>query len=626
MLPENSLQKKLVNVVSRQLHAGTYFEAAKSVAEWVGQIAGTAAPPANTKAQADEILGILLHWLLDNDGYEEAAQLLWGPTQFDPRPDSTQRVWGAFENYNYILLMGAGSMSKSYSMGVRLFLEWIRDPQYTTIKVLGPSEQHLEDNLFTHLVALHKGSTIPLPGQIGKLFIGLDSRERKSSITGVVVPLGKKAAGRLQGVKRIPRKKEHAKFGKLSRMFVFLDEIANIPKGIWRDVDNIITNASGDGLKIIGAFNPTDQQDEVGVRTEPPTGWPMFDPENDHEWTSTRGWRVIRLDAARCENVVQKKVIFPGLQTAEGFSMLIKNSGGIGSPGYWSMGRGCFPPTGAVMSLIPSGLLADFKADFVWVDRPEPCGAADLAFLGGDTAVFVKGSCGLASGVKFLPSLMHPAGQTVMFHNHKGQKTPRYVAQAEVLLRLPKGDSVAIKNEIIRIARLFSIKPEWLCVDKTGAGQGVFDILRYEYGEIVGVNFGEGASEARIMVEDLDVPKILYDRVNSELWFALKKYIEFGFLKLSPSFPTEELFPQLTGRRFRMAGKKSLVEKKNEYESRNNSRSPDEADALCLFVHCVRKASGVIPGMTAEYSSADIDDDRSDARVDITNRFVDLDS
>lgn len=624
MLPENSPQKKLVDVVSRQLHSGSYFEGAKSVAEWFAETTKGAVPPTNTKAQADELLGILLHWLLDNDGYEEAAQLLWGPMQFDPRPESTRRVWAAFESSNFTLLMGAGSMSKSYSMGVRLFLEWVRDPQYTTIKVLGPSEQHLEDNLFTHLVQLHRGSTIPLPGQIGKLFIGLDSRERKSSITGVVVPLGKKAAGRLQGVKRMNRKKEHPKFGKQTRMFIFLDEIANIPKGIWRDIDNQITNSSGNGLKIVGAFNPTDQQDEVGIRTEPPTGWSMFDPENDHEWVSTRGWRVVRLDAARCENVLAKRVVYPGLQTYEGFQMLIKNSGGMDSPGYWSMGRGCFPPTGVPMSIIPAGLLANFKAEFIWVDRPEPCGAVDLAFLGGDTAVFVKGSYGLASGVKFLPSLLHPEGRTLMFKNHRGINAPKNVVQAEVLLKLPKGDTVAIEHEILRIARSFSIKPEWLCVDKTGNGMGVFDLLRHDFGEVTGLNFFESASETRIMVEDLDTAKNLYDRANSELWFALRKFIEFEYCKLSPSFDTEELYPQLTGRRFRMTGKKSHVEKKDDYQSRSNGKSPDEADALTLLIHGVRKASGFVPGMAVENSTEDLENDRSDVRIDVTNKFEDL--
>lgn len=620
-------QKKLIEAVSERLHSEQYFEAAKLVASWLAEQTKTKPAPVQEKKQADELLTLLLHWCLDNGHPEEAAQLLWGRELFDPRPNSTKQVWKAFDESNFVLLMGAGSMSKSYSMGVRLMLEWIRDPQYTTIKVLGPSEQHLEDNLFTHLVTLHRQATIPLPGEVGKLFIGLDPRERKSSITGVVIPLGKKAAGRLQGVKRINRKKPHPKFGKLSRMFVFLDEIANIPKGIWRDVDNVITNASGDGLKIIGAFNPTDQQDEVGLRTEPPKGWQMFDADSDFDWVSTRGWRVIRLDAAQCENVKAKRMVYPGLQTYEGFQMLIKNSGGMDSPGYWSMGRGCFPPIGVPLSIIPAGLLVDFKAEFIWLERPTPCGGVDLALLGGDVAVFVKGSFGLATGVIFPPSLQHPNGHTVKFKNSKGTPTPRWALQVESMLKLPKGDTPAIKSEVLRISRSMGIKPEWLCLDRTGNGQGVYDLCRFEYGEVIGVNYSEGANDTKIMVEDYDTAKNLYDRVQSELLFAARKFIEFGYVKASPGFPTEELYPQLTGRRFRSCGKKSKAEEKDAYQSRNNSKSPDEADAFTLLIHAVRKASGLIPGMdpsnSTEIGSWDGDEGfevENGVRIDVTNR------
>ncbi len=626
MLPDNSPQKKLVNQVSLKLHSGEYLGAAGLVADYFSKASGQTLPVRN-KGEADEALTLLLQWCLNNNGYEEAAQMLWGPTLFDPRPDSTQRVWRAFENNNFILLMGAGSMSKSYSIGVRLFLEWLRDPEYTAVKVIGPSERHLEDNLFTHLVTLHRQATIPLPGEINQLFIGLDPRERKSSISGVVVPLGTRGAGRLQGVKRVPRKKPHPVFGKLSRMYVFLDEIANIPKGIWRDIDNIITNTADDGLKIVGAFNPTDQQDEVGSRTEPPGTWQMFDPDSDFEWTSTRGWKVVRLDALYSENVVQKTVVYPGLQTYEGFQMLIRNSGGTDSPGYWSMGRGCFPPTGTPLSIIPSGLLADLKAEVVWYDTPTPVGAVDLALTGADKAVFVKGVFGLATGFRFPPSLAHPEGRLVMFKDKHGKSSGRQVLFVESMFGLPKGDTIEMEAEVRRVANTFSIRPEYLCVDRTGHGQGVFDLLRHNWGEVVGVNYSESCNEQRIMVEDHDIPKNLYDRINSELWFATRKFIEFGYCKIAYGLPTDDLFPQLTGRRYRSAGKKARVERKEDYQARANGKSPDEADAFSLLIQLVRMAFGFVPGMAAENSlssTMDDEDSRADARTDCTNRFEDL--
>lgn len=628
MLPTSHPVKELVEVIASRIHSDDYFGAARAYAEFVTKATGSKPPCAN-KTDADVLLTTLLHWLLENNGYEEAAQLLWGPTLFDPRPESTRRVWAAFEEKDLILLMGAGSMSKSYSMGVRLFLEWVRDPEYTTVKVVGPSEDHLESNLFTHLVTLHRQATIPLPGNPTRLFIGGDPRLRKGSIAGVVVPLGKAAAGRLQGVKRVPRKKPHPKFGKLSRLFVFLDEIANIPMGIWRDIDNVITNMAGDGgLKIIGAFNPTDQEDEVGKRCEPEDGWEMFDEDSSLDWVSRRGWRVVRLDAARCENVLEKRVIYPGLQTYEGFQALIQNSGGTDSPGYYSMGRGCFPPTGTSMSVVSSGLLSGVRVEPIWYETPSAVGGVDLAFEGGDTATFVKGSFGLASGIRFAPSVDYPNGRILMFRDARENLRPRYLLVAESMLKLPKGDTIEMAEEVKRVARSFGIKPAHLCIDKTGHGSGTFDLIRSTWSEVIGVNYSESSTEQRILSEDKDVPHKEYSRINSELWFAVRKFLEFGFLKFDLGFSPDRLTSELTGRRYRMQGKKSHVEQKKDYKSRNAGRSPDEADALTLLVHAVRFGFSFIGSMTADGASADPTGDYDDyddkPRIDVTNRFEDL--
>lgn len=624
MLPEGSESALLVSRVASLLHSDHYIEAGQEVAKWVASTTNTELVSVDSRDSATPLLGILLHWCLNNNGYENAAELLWGESLFTAKPESAQRVWRAFEEHNFILLMGAASMSKSYSMGVRLMLEFLRDPEFTNIKVLGPSEQHLEDNLFTHLVTLHRQSSIPLPGVVGKLFIGLDTRSRKGAITGLVIPLGKKAAGRIQGSKRMNRKVAHPQFGKLTRLFIFLDEIANIPTGVWRDIDNVIASGQGDdGLKIIGAFNPTNMHDEVGVRVAPKTGWQSFDPETDIDWVSDRGWRVVRLDAARSENVVAGKIIFSGLQTKDGFDTLILNSGGVDSPGYWSMARGCFPPTGVPMSIIPQGLLADIKAEVIWYDRPEPVGAVDMALMGGDSAVFAKGSFGVATGYKFPASLEFPTGRTVTFHDSKGRGAPRNMLLLEALLKLPKGDTVEMKAEVLRITRSFSIKPEFLCLDRTGNGQGVYDLVRFDYGSVWGVNYSEAASVTRIMVEDHAPANELYDRVHTELWFALRKFIEFGYFKIALGVETEELTPQLTQRRYRMNGRKARVEKKEDYMSRANGKSPDEADGLTLLVHAVRKGAGFVPGMSPENSVADNHDygeEGDGPRIDITNR------
>lgn len=628
-LDPQSPQKKLAVHVAELLHSDRYYDAARLVRDW----AGVSEAPCNTKSEATVFLHLFLHWLLDNNGQEEAAQLLWSPTQFTPDPKATKDVWDAFETEDFILLMGAASQSKSYSVGVKLFLEWLRDPEFTTVRVLGPNEDHLEANLFSHLVTLHRSSTIPLPGEIGKLFIGLDPRSRKGSISGVVIPIGKKSSGRLQGVKRIPRKKPHPVFGPMSRLFIFLDEVSNIPVGVWRDVDNVMSNVAGTGdrgLKIIGAFNPTGTTgDDVGIRCEPPFGWQAFDMDRHFRWRSKRGWTVVRLDALQSENVIQKKLVYPGLQSLEGFNQIIRNSGGTNSPGYYAMCRACYPPMGTVLSLIPQGMINAIKATPTWYSKPRPVGGADLALEGNDSARFALGEWGLCTALTFPPSLAHPEGHVIVFKDEKGRNQPRYLLFLKQIFLLPSGDTIQMSESITKLCRTTGVTPEWLAVDRTGNGQGVFDMLKYNWGQCIGVNYSEGPSDTKIMAEDSDTCDNLYDRRQSELWFAMKKFIEFGYFKESGTVDTEALHPQLTGRLFRATGKVAKIESKIDWKSRNQGASPDEADAVSLMIHAARKASGVVLGMDVE-STEDLTDDDDwgppGPRISSENRFHDLDS
>jgi len=134
MLSTDCPQKQLADKVIDLMGQDKPFDAARAILAFSGQ-----KQEVDTKDKVLLLLNSFLHWLLNNKGREEAALMLWGPTQFDPRPESTQRIWKALDEDTTILLMGAGSMSKSFSAAVWHFLEWIRDPEYTTVKVTGPS-------------------------------------------------------------------------------------------------------------------------------------------------------------------------------------------------------------------------------------------------------------------------------------------------------------------------------------------------------------------------------------------------------------------------------------------------------------------------------------------------------
>ena len=625
---------ELAGKVAALAHADELGKAARLVADF--------SKVTYTKREWDKeetsiaLLQSYLHGLLNSRSFTEAAQLLWSPTQFNPCPKSTQQVWTLFEEADTGLIMGAAKMSKSFSMGVRLFLEWVRDPEFTSIRVLGPSEDHLEQNLFSHLVSLHQHATLPMPGKIGNLFIGLNRRDQLSSIRGVVIPKGTtKKAGRLQGSHRRPRPAPHPIFGPLSRLFIFLDEIENIPAGVWQDVDNVLSEIEkgGQGFKVFGAYNPTNATDEVGKRAEPPFGWHDLDEEKHFRWKSVRGWDVLRLDGEKCENVTEGRTIYPGLQTRDGLERIAQNAGGRNAAGYRTMGRGLYPSTGIEATVIPPGMLDSFRKEFIWYQEPQPVGATDLALEGVDGAIHTLGSWGLASGVKYPASLAHPNGHTVMFKDARGQITPRWALQARQQFVLPKGETVSMKNSVLDMNRKSGTRPEYYACDRTGHGAGVADLIRYEWStQIHDINYTSGASETKIMQEDSKTCKEEYERVFTELWFALRLWGEFGYFAIHPAMDMTKLTQQLTQRRFFTRAGRKQVESKKDYKSRG-FESPGEADSFTLLVHAARKGSGVIPSMRGNTVDAPgLDDDwgtgqyPGGVRIDPSNQTQFLDT
>lgn len=548
---------------------------------------------------ANVVLTAFLQYLLDQRRYVDAATLMWAPTLFSGEPKSVKRIWDALFLNTAVMVPGAASMGKSYSIGVWMYLDWLRDPHFTNIQVVGPSEGHLERNLFSHLVKLHTSAAIPPPGEIRRLEISCDNKNKSSGIFGIVVPVGPKAAGRLQGVKVIPRPKAHPQFGALSRLRVVLEEAELIPVGIHEDLTNIMSNTNGiERFKVAAPFNPKDVNSQCAVRCEPVDGWLSIDVETSEEWTSKRGWKVVRLDAYKSENVVQGQEIFFGMQTKQGLEKLIQNAGGVGTPGYYTMARGWYPPQGVDLAVIPQHLTTELFGTYEFVDTPRPVGALDVALEGGDNAIFTLGKTGWASGWR-KPGVNGKPGEFVGFKDQYGQPMSREVIQVEQIFTLPKGDTTKLVAETRRVCQGAYVKGEYLGVDRTGNGAGVHDLLVSTFNVgVKGINPSTSPTERKILEEDQQLPCDEYAYLLSELWFAAKKYIEFGLLKISPSVPSSPLIEELTGRRFLLTQKKTKVESKKEYKSRGN-KSPDRADSLTMLVHVVRLMSSGPPSVTS---------------------------
>jgi hypothetical protein len=591
--PEDSKKEFFEHLpeIASLIHSDRKIEAAKQVLKLL--LPGESSDSVANEEQANKILTATVQQCLAAKRLLEAAQLLWPLAVFNPHPESVKQVWELFDRARPTgLVMGAGSMSKTYTLGVRCLLEWIRDPEWTSVRVVGPSESHLVANLFSHLVSLHSRASIPLPGRAMNLFIGLDPKDQLSSVAGVVIPVGAaRRAGRLQGVKRRPRPAPHPEFGALSRLLVLIDEAEVVHPGIWSDVENLLTGiqANDNGMKILAAFNPADITSDVARLAEPPKGWASFKVEEDYRWKSSRGWEVLRLDAKKCENVVQGKVLYPGLQTSEGLKQLEISSGGPQSPGYMTFGRGAYPTKGSGSVIVSVTAWQRAQGIPVWTaSRQEWFVGIDPALEGVATISVAFLRWGMATGIYRTASEV--GGQpSVTFPG------PRWVLYLERLETVQPGDTVEVARSLQTLLVESAVSPENVAIDCTGHGAGVADLLKHDYGPVISVNYSQAPTDLPITLEDMAPPRNMFKRIDTELWFALRGWLEHGGLFYHPDF-AKKLSREVLGRRYKMSLGKPVVEPKRDFMARGNL-SPDSADSLALALHAARMVLRVSPSM-----------------------------
>lgn len=574
--------------------------------------------------EAKIIVKKFLQNLLDNDDYLSAATLQWGNVRFNAETGFSKRVFAAMNENNMLLVQGAASTSKSYSVGAWLLLDWMRDPYYTSIKVVSRDEKHLKGNLFAHIYSLLKDAAIPLTDNDEEevvyrehdMFIGLKSVGPIAGFQGEALKHSSSSSGDLKGYKPQPRRKVyHPRFENKTRLRVVVDEAQNAPVGIFTDFYSVRGSLEGkDLVKIVCCYNPESMNNRVVQEAEPPQGWLEDDLETLYDWKSKKGWQVIRLDGARSENVIAKKKVFDGIQSYEGFMSYLQGDGADTSAEYLCFGRGFPPIKGAANTIIPPSWPAEMRGEPVWLGKPQIGCAVDLAFQGSDTAQMAVFRWGLAKGIR------KADGKYVEFTDRTsaGKKRPRYVMEIAQVVQMQKSyDTIQMAEEIMGRCNMLNISPEWCAVDMTGSGFGTYSHLKKYWGEVVGINWSNAATDGKVLAEDAEPASSRYSGISSEMWFAFREWLNpsVGALVINPIVPSSPLNQELSQRRFRYSKNGTFkVESKDEYKARNQ-KSPDTADSVIMTVQLVRQKSPVLPGIVQQYDGSTNDELGDDVRL-----------
>lgn len=560
----------------------------------------------NDRQEAIQVLQSLEKNLAEQGKYIEVAVLLWGNGMFDSRPSPVKQVFDAVMKNSKLIILGASSMTKTFSCGVLFYLFWRSDPYWTAVKLAAPSEDHLYTNLFSHLVALHKGAAIPMTDDDANkvkvnetdMFISMADALPEMRIQGVLCKQSQVSAGALRGHKPKPyRKPEHPKYGNSTRIFILIDEGTQVSPGAFEDIKT--TEASidptMDTVKIVMPCNPEGITYKIVQMAEPEEGWDAEQVDTLYSWTSKQGYPVLRLDGKRFENVVERRTIYPRMLTYEAFLGFLR--AGEHSAAYWAKGRGFPPLKDNAYTIIPPSWVTSQRGDPIYVGHVENIAAVDPAGQGGDKAILGVGRWGEAAG------WTKADGKVEWFYNRTNptERINKHVCVVDQLFELPKTPHpTEMAQEIMGRCKGMGIVPYNVVLDKGGAGAGVWSHLKNMWGDVLGVENGVKASEERVLSDDNMTAYDSYMLKATELWFAFKRWLDpvVCAILINPIVPTNPLFTQLTTRRYyNVKGGKVQVEAKDIWRARNSGQSPDEGDTVQLFPEWCRQRGKVLPGI-----------------------------
>ncbi len=558
----------------------------------------------STREEAIAALRTLEMNLAEQKRWHEVAVLLLGHSLFDSRPQFVKDVFEEVVKNHKLIILGSSSSSKTYSCGALFYFHWRADPYWTQVILAGPSEHHLYGNLFSHIVRMHKASVIPMtPDEKAvdinetDMFISMHDALPEMRIRCVLCKYNQTSATGLRGHKPKPRAKPHPVYGRMSRVMELIDEGTHVSPGAFEDIKTTeaCINPETDSVKIVIACNPEGVGYKIVELAEPSGGWDAEQVDTLHRWVSEKGYPVLRLDGKRCENVVERRVIYEGLITYESFMDFLR-SGEYSGP-YWAKGRGFPPLRDNAWTIIPPAWVQSQRGEPMYVGNVTNIAALDTALGGGDKSLWGIGRWGEAAG------WTRANGEFEWFVNRTNpdERRTKHVMVLDQIFTLPKSDNtVTMIQEVIGRSKDIKIGPYETAMDRGGNASGVWSHAKKYWGDVLGVDSGERASDSKVLADDLMVAYDVYQLMASELWFATKRWLDptVGAVLINPAVPPHPIFNQLTTRRYRnIKGGKVQVEPKHEWRARNGGISPDEADVLNLMVAWCRQRGGVTPGM-----------------------------
>lgn len=528
------------------------------------------------------------------------CEMLWGPhnkiTQFVWHPWAKKMLIEACRNKR-LAVAGCASSGKSDFFAVWAIINFLCWPEPKTITnkdgvaeevgcmvlVTSTTKAAAANRIWGKVLRYWNGikglaqssnHQIKLPGEVVASSYCIryvnHANDSRSSLTGIKLVAGEaskaaKSNDEIRGIKGNP-------------LILIGDEFAELSHSLITTFEENLT--SNHNHQMIAIANPDTQFDPFGAWCEPENGYESI-TEDDYEWMSKKGAKVIRFDAELSPNILEGRTIYPFLMREDQLAEAEKNKGGRHSASYYRSVRGFWCPHGHELTIYTPTEFMESKATAkcVWAGETEMVAGLDVAFTNeGDRTVLTYGKVGLRNdGVR-----------TVEYGGHVEIHEDTRVKDVDRTTQIIK----KVREECMRLG----VTLKNLAVDVTGPGGKAFrDAMIAQWGnEFFGVDFASACSTLPASSIDPTPCNQRYDRKVSEIWYSGKQLLRTDQLRGLQS----DLMAEMVLRKYKEGGqggsdasdkKKTAIETKRDMKSRTK-RSPDLADAFfCMLQLCREK-------------------------------------
>lgn len=501
---------------------------------------------------------------------KEAILRLWRPEDllWHKWIDRMLKSWC---EYNWIVWTGPASSGKSMAASAMAIEYWLEDPAATSVIMASTTKSALARRLWYYVQDLH--SRIPpscgFKGEpiYSEYMIRWRQGDKKNGIFGVAVEEGplEEALHNLIGF--------HNK-----RVALMVDEAPGVKEALFGACDNLSKNPE---FKCLLMGNAESREDPHGRFAEPVYGWHSVDPEKDEQWETqgamAKGNGVcVFFDGRKSPAITEPdgNAVFPFLINQDQIDSALDYYKTPDDPRFWSQSIGFWPPVTLKRTVLDERIVLNnaVKEPAVWYTSFQWCACLDPSYEGGDRKVFQPFKLGQLGGDD---------------HNRWQIEFAKPV-ELKISIKDEKEIHYQIVQQCVDLCEMLGIPPNRFALGSSGEGGGLLSIFRREWGAVGGIEESGAVSDRPVSKSNPRLCSEEYDRVVTELWFAVREFSIHGCIRGMPDEALREFYT----RRWEIQNHKVRLETKKELR-KHFKRSPDYGDAVAFCVELARRLGAI---------------------------------